>query len=30
MEFKAAAYTEIKALMGKHTWDEVWLIKKVY
>jgi len=29
-EFKAAAYTEIKALMGKHTWDEVRLVKKVY
>ena len=30
IEFKAAAYTEIKALTGKQTWDEVRLIKKVY
>ena len=30
MEFKVAAHTEIKALMGKHTWDEVRLVKKVY
>jgi dihydrofolate reductase len=29
-EFKAAAHTETKALMGKHTWDEVRLVKKVY
>jgi len=30
MEFKAAAYTKIKALIGKYTWDEVRLVKKVY
>jgi hypothetical protein len=30
IEFKAAAYTEMKALTGKYTWDEVWLIKKAY
>ena len=29
-EFKVATHTEIKALMGKHTQDEVWLVKKVY
>ena len=30
IEFKAAAYTKIKALTGKYTQDEVWLIKKAY
>jgi len=30
IEFKVAAYTKIKALTGKQTWDEVWLVKKVY
>jgi len=30
MEFKAAAYTKTKALIGKHTWDKVQLVKKVY
>ena len=30
IEFKAATYTEIKALTGKHTQDEVRLIKKAY
>ncbi len=30
IEFKVAAYTKIKALTGKQTWDEVWLIKKAY
>jgi len=29
-EFKVAAYTKIKALIGKYTWDEVRLVKKVY
>ena len=29
-EFKVAAYTKIKALTRKQTWDEVQLIKKVY
>jgi len=29
-EFKVAAYTKIKALMGKHTWDEVRLVKKIH
>ena len=29
-EYKAAARTEIKTLTGKHTWDEVRLIKKVH
>ena len=29
-EFKAAAYTKIKALIGKHTQDEVRLVKKAY
>ena len=28
-EFKAAAHTEIRALLSKHTWDEVRLSKKV-
>ena len=30
IEFKAAAYTKIKALTRKHTWDEIWVIKKAY
>ena len=30
IEFKAAAYTEIKALTGKHIWDEVRVIKKAH
>jgi hypothetical protein len=30
IEFKAAAYTKIKALTRKQTWDEVRLIKKAY
>ena len=30
IEFKAAAYIKIKALMGKYTWDKVRLIKKVH
>ena len=30
IEFKAAAYTEIKALIRKYTWDKVQLIKKAY
>ena len=30
IEFKAAAYTEIKALIGKHTQDKVRLVKKAY
>jgi len=30
IEFKAAAYTKIKALTGKQTWDKVQLVKKVY
>ena len=30
IEFKAAAYTKIKALTRKYTWDEVRLIKKAY
>jgi hypothetical protein len=29
-EFKAAAHTEMRALTGKQTWDEVRLIKKVH
>ena len=30
IEFKAAAYTKIKALTEKYTQDEVRLIKKAY
>jgi hypothetical protein len=30
IEFKVAAYTKIKALTGKYTWDEVRLIRKAY
>ena len=30
IEFKAAAHTEMKALIGKHTWDEVRLVKKAH
>jgi len=30
IEFKVAAYTKIKALTEKQTWDKVRLIKKVY
>ena len=30
IEFKAAAYTEIKALIGKYTQDKVRLVKKAY
>jgi len=29
-KFKAAAYTKVKALTRKHTWDKVRLIKKVH
>ena len=30
IEFKAAAHTKTKALIEKHTWDEVQLVKKVH
>ncbi len=30
IEYKAATRTKIKTLTGKHTQDEVRLIKKVY
>ena len=30
IEFKAAAYTKIKALIGKYIQDKVRLIKKAY
>ena len=30
IKFKVATYTETKALIGKHTWDKVQLVKKVY
>ena len=30
IEFKVAAYTKIKALIGKHTQDKVRLVKKAY
>ena len=30
IKYKAAAWTKIKTLTGKHTWDKVQLIKKVY
>ena len=30
IEFKVATYTEIKALIGKYTWDKVRLVKKAY
>ena len=30
IEFKAAAYTKIKALIGKYTQDKVRLVKKAY
>ena len=30
IEFKTAAYTKMKALTGKYTWDKVQLIKKAY
>ena len=30
IEFKAATYTKIKALIGKHTQDKVRLAKKAY
>ena len=29
-EYKAAAYTKVKTLTRKHTWDKVWLIEKAY
>ena len=30
IEFKAATYTKIKALIGKYTQDKVRLVKRAY